>query len=31
MENSATKRFEIMADRVLLQKNTLSGSCGKLA
>lgn len=31
MENSATKRFEMMADRVMLQKNTLGGSCGKFA
>jgi len=31
MENSATKRFEMMADRVMLQKNTLGGSCAKLA
>lgn len=30
MENSATKRFEMMADRVMLQKNTLGGSCAKL-
>jgi Polyketide cyclase / dehydrase and lipid transport len=29
IENSATRRFEVMAERVLLQKNTLSGSCGK--
>ena len=31
MENSATKRFEMMADRVMLQKNILGGSCAKLA
>jgi len=31
IENSATRRFEIMAERVLLQKNTLSGSCEKFA
>jgi len=31
IENSATRRFEIMAERVLLQKNSLSGSCGKFA
>lgn len=31
MENSATKRFEMMADRVMLQKNTLGGNCAKLA
>jgi hypothetical protein len=31
IENSATRRFEVMAERVLLQKNTLSGSCAKFA
>jgi len=31
IENSATRRFEIMAERVMLQKNILSGSCRKFA
>ena len=31
LENSATKRFEVMAERVSEQKTNLSASCGKFA